>query len=403
MASTSPPFSRPPTPFNTAGPSKTAATATQEWNAGSVIALGTGLSIVGATLEASFPTAEWNAGSVTAVGAGLAINSDTLNVTFTEEWTAGSVTALGSGLAINSDTLDVTFPAQEWTAGSVTALGTGLAINSDTLDVTFPASEWAAGTVTALGAGLGIASDILNVVLSGYIGGLNLTVATTSTLTAALGSAMASNNAAMMTLASGLTKSTSGAWVAGNNQDGMGAGLTIANNTWYHVFLIVNGSNTDIYFDTSVTAANAPAGTSLTRRIGSFLTNGSAQIISFFQNGNRFDWAVPINNVVGTVGSAAGQTATATVPSGVIVEAIMTGNLGDPSGNGLLYVSSLAQTDEAPATAFLTAEAAPLGTTISWAARIITNASQQLRYRVSSTTASLILNTNGWIDRRGSE
>ena len=124
------------------------------------------------------------------------------------------------------------------------------------------------------------------------VSGLGLTVASTTTMTVAAGQAMSSDGTTMMFLASAMTKSTAGTWVAGNNQNGMGTGLTIANTTWYYVFEILNAGAIDIYFDTSVTAANAPAGTTKSRRIGSFLTNGSAQIVSFIQNGNRFDWAV---------------------------------------------------------------------------------------------------------------
>ena len=86
------------------------------------------------------------------------------------------------------------------------------------------------------------------------------------------------------------TKSTAGSWVAGSGNNGMGTGLTIAANTWYHVFAIIKSSAYDVYFDTSPSAANAPASTTAFRYIGSFLTTGGSNITTFKQTNQEFAW-----------------------------------------------------------------------------------------------------------------
>lgn len=117
-----------------------------------------------------------------------------------------------------------------------------------------------------------------------------------------------STNATLITLGA-VTKSTAGAWAAGPGGNGMGQGLTVANATWYHVFAIINGGAADVYFDTSATAANRPAGTTAWRRIGSFLTNGSAQIVAFHQYGDEFYWDVPRNDLSATALSTSARVA----------------------------------------------------------------------------------------------
>lgn len=123
-----------------------ASPAPQEWNAGTVNALGTGVTINSGTLTV---TQEWLAGNVGTVGAGLALNSGTL----TGDWQTTVVNALGAGVTINSGTLNVT---QEWLAGTVNVLGTGLAINSGTLN-----PQWQAGAVTTIGTGITLTSGTL--------------------------------------------------------------------------------------------------------------------------------------------------------------------------------------------------------------------------------------------------
>ena len=164
-------------------------------------------------------------------------------------------------------------------------------------------------------------------VVRSYLAGLTLSNDGTSpntVLDIAAGVAADSTNAVMMTLGA-FTKSTAGAWASGSGSNGMGNGLTIAANTWYDVILANNGGTPDVYFDTSVAGANRPSGISDTkvRRIGSFLTNSSSNIIAFSQKGDRFVWATPVLDLNTSAPPVTNTLVTLTVPQGVVVYAVI--------------------------------------------------------------------------------
>ena len=237
----------------------------------------------------------------------------------------------------------------------------------------------------------------------GYIDGCTITVASTTTFTVAAGQTTSSDNTTVMNLASALTKSSAGTWVAGNNQNGLDTG-TIANSTWYHAFLIFNPTTlvTDVLFSTSPSSPSLPSGFTKFRRVGSLLTDASAHFITFIQNGDRFDWAVPVTNVSGLIGVTTAQTYTLTTPTGVVTEAILSGNYTDNTTSAsIIYLSSLGQTDVAASASAFTTQGVTTGIATYSGLRIETNTSSQIRARTSSTTSSVLIDTNGWIDRRG--
>jgi len=189
----------------------------------------------------------------------------------------------------------------------------------------------------------------------------------------------------------------------------MGTGLTIANGTWYHVFVIINSSAADVYFDTSATAANAPVGTTAFRRIGSFKTDGSAHILAFTQFGNDFWWSTPVLDVADTNPGSSMQTKTlASVPTGVAVTAWLNIQPSFASTTVNLYVHPVATADLASSYT-----AAPLGTmgqgagaaqTPGAQTRILTNTSAQIAYRTSGGTGGsdvIRMATVAWTDLRG--
>lgn len=218
----------------------------------------------------------------------------------------------------------------------------------------------------------------------------------------AAGTCADSANAVTVTLGA-FTKSVAGSWAAGSGGNGMGTGLTATAATWYHVFAIIVSGSADVYFDTSVTAANKPASTTAFRRIGSIDLDGSVHIVPFGQNGDRFDRGTPLQEYNGTPGvtTAVSLTLNAT-PPGVPVQALLSGGILDSAANGYMYLSSLAQADVAASGAAQSVtNGASAGGAASLSATVLTNASQQIRRRVSAATTTANIITNGYIDTRG--
>jgi hypothetical protein len=233
-----------------------------------------------------------------------------------------------------------------------------------------------------------------------YLAGLTLSNDGTSpngVLDIAAGMAADSSNATYIALSSALAKATQGAWAAGNNSNGMGNGLTVAANTWYHVFAIVNGGSADVYFDTSPTAANAPSGTTAFRRIGSFKTDGSAHILAFTQNGDEFLWNAAVVDYNAVTFTTSAVLKTLSVPTGVKVNA--TGILQSmaASDNNVMLVSP----DAAPTTYTALVTNISSSQLNSAYFNVRTNISGQVNGWCNTGTNTVYISTTGWIDRRG--
>jgi hypothetical protein len=240
--------------------------------------------------------------------------------------------------------------------------------------------------------------------LRGYLGGLTLSNDLASPLTVldiSAGSASNSTAVAVMTLPAAISKSLS-AFVAGSGNGGMGATLTTAPDTWYHVYLATIAGSTDVFFDTSFPPIHAPAGTTAHRRIGSFKLDGGANILPFSQNGDRFDWSAPILEFSGTIGTIAAVLVTlAGVPPGVSVQALFTGTGLDTAVQSSLYLSSFLQADLAPLTGVALSVICPFGSTNSFWATVATNSNAQMRRRSNSLTQVISVMCTGWVDARG--
>jgi hypothetical protein len=212
-------------------------------------------------------------------------------------------------------------------------------------------------------------------------------------------------------LSSALVKQIDANWALGTNQGGFPSGLSLSADTWYHVFVIYNPTSdiTDAGFDTSLTATNLLSdamGYTKYRRIGSILTDGSSDIIQFFQRGNLFLWKTPILdlsllNIITTTAS----THTLSVPIGINVNAIFNILQEDTTTNIITYISSLNTNDLAPSLTI-----SPLATISSIKNQpmaqkitVLTNTSAQIRIRASATIDEFYLATLGWEDNRGKE
>lgn len=275
------------------------------------------------------------------------------------------------------------------------------------------------GTVTSITMGNGLSSTQSPLTTSGtmsvdasffpnFIGGLGLSndsVTPNTILDIASGVATDSTNAVFMKIGA-FTKSTAGAWASGTGQNGMGNGLTIAANTWYHVILANNSGTPDIYFDTSVSGANRPTGISDTkvRRIGSFKTDASAHILPFSQVGDVFVWGSPVFETGGviTVGTTR-VTQTVTVPTGVFVRWKAYALYQDTSSAANIWIGPLTVTDFAPSISNTTAATNVTASAVlsGPALEVMTNTSAQIAMRSDQASAGVRLFTQGWIDTRG--
>jgi hypothetical protein len=246
----------------------------------------------------------------------------------------------------------------------------------------------------------------INRMMRGYIAGLTMSTAGASaTMTIAVGEAADSVNAALMSLAASINKTTS-AWAVGSGNGGLDTGV-IANNTGYHFYLIrrTDTGVIDVIFSTSAASPTLPANYTQYRRIGWGKTNGSGQWTKFVQVGNHFQWDNPVLDIDAVIG-ATGANSTVSVPSGVkvILKCNIYGIDGTAGAPGV-YISDPDIADMAPS---LTA--APLvqmtsngSTSQSNAnyAECFTNTSAQIRRRARNSTATIRLATLGWVDFRG--
>jgi hypothetical protein len=237
----------------------------------------------------------------------------------------------------------------------------------------------------------------------GFLSGLSLSNdvgVANAVIDIAAGSCADSTNTVKITLGT-FTKNISGAWAAGTGANGMGTGLTATLSTWYHVYAATIGGLPDVFFDTASPPTHAPAGTTASRRIGSFKINAAGNITPFVQNGDRFDWSVPVLEYNGTPGVTTALTLSlAGVPTGIAVQALLFGSLLNTIATIIYYVSSLAQADVAASGSASTA-VGPVNTFSSFAVSVETNASGQIRHRTNGGATAITVTTNGWIDTRG--
>ncbi len=264
----------------------------------------------------------------------------------------------------------------------------------------------ATGSNTITLASSGGSGTVVRGQIAGYVLANDATTPA-SVLDIASGQCADSTAATYITTTATFYGSTGGAWVAGAGTsaapvDKMGAGLTVAASTWYHVFAIINAGVADVYFDTSPTAANAPTGTTAFRRIGAVLTNASSQITAFTQQntgaGAFIWWAAQVEQTL-SVTATSRLLATLPVPTGVAVRPLARVTLA--SGTYLL-ITSPAETDVAPSGTATTSPA--YDEYSSQVAELhgdyITNTAAQIGFRTVAAVAAP-LNTRGWIDDRG--
>ena len=244
------------------------------------------------------------------------------------------------------------------------------------------------------------------IALTNALSGLTLSTAGSSaTYGIAIGAAADSTNVSLMYLPSAYTKTTS-AWAVGTAAGSLDTGA-IANSTWYHVWLIqrVDTGVVDVLISLSASAPTMPTNYTLKRRIGSMLTDGSAQWVRFFQDGDEFRWETPINDISprDISGGGAATITSTRVPTGVRVRALCSGNYQDSSG---LSTLNLYATDEIYTAASVQAVAStPGGTAVYFNRYVLTNTSAQFTIKAQAAGSFLYvyMGVLSYIDRRGKD
>lgn len=266
------------------------------------------------------------------------------------------------------------------------------------------------GTLTA-GPGMAVSNASGSITLSpiprSYLSGYTMSTAGSSTtMTIAAGQATDATNVAAIVMGSSIAKTT-GSWTVGSTNGCLDTG-SIANATWYHFFAILRPDTgvVDVLCSTSVNSPTMPANYTRARRIGSGLTNGSAQWVLFSQVGDEFLWSAAVLNVDSTNPGTSAISSTLSVPTGINVRAIVNQTLTTGAGGAsACLLSPLDQADAAASTSALPLANiyAPASGIAANRLEVRTNTSGQIRRRCSFSDGSVIhrIAALGWIDTRG--
>lgn len=266
-----------------------------------------------------------------------------------------------------------------------------------------------AGIVPSGNADTALLSEYLNglktILRSNSINGLMISNAADADhdITVAIGNAMDSDNDFLLNLSATITKQIDAVWAAGDNAGGLFSG-SVAIDTWYHLFLIRKDSDgsIDAGFDTSVIAANIPAGYTAFRRIGSVLTDGSANILPFIQMGNRFSWVDIQSDYSASPSSGSRDTVTLSTPLGVKTIAILGASAAaNSAGNDFMLMTDLDMTDVAAGSNSFSCISSSSGIKGATRVDIVTNTSSQIGIRANEAAVPSIIITFGWLDDRG--
>lgn len=196
----------------------------------------------------------------------------------------------------------------------------------------------------------------------------------------------------------------------GGYPSGMAA---LAADTWYHVLYITDGINATCGFDLSISGANLIAdhsgsggadlsGYTSYRRLGSVLTDATADILKFYQYGDRFMFDVHIKDVALTDPGTSEVVHTLSLPTGIKFCALVVIKSSHSSTSQLLY--SGGDTDLSGRTVDNSDHHQHVGANAgvnSHFAELLTNTSAQIKTKQTVASADLDIWLEGWIDLRG--
>lgn len=195
-----------------------------------------------------------------------------------------------------------------------------------------------------------------------YISGLTYANNATDSIDISAGCAVDSTNAALMTLASTLTKNVTATWAVGSVQGGLDTGAV--GNSDYYIWLIqrTDTNVVDALFSLSSTAPTMPTNYSLKRLIGWFKRVGGSNVAfhtyEIEGGGLELAWDVPTLdiNLANTL-TTTRRTDAVKVPLNISTIAHLNVCIGDASALATAWIYCPDQTDAAPSVT-----AAPLAT-----------------------------------------
>lgn len=247
----------------------------------------------------------------------------------------------------------------------------------------------------------------------GYIDGCILSQAADADhdLTIAAGAARSDDNTKNLVLASAITKRFDATWAVGSTNGGMQSGSSLPTSSWVEVYLIkrLDTGVVDVIGVPLADTLSLPANYDLSRRIGSFLTDSSANFRPFTHHGDQVWFTTPVHDVNENVSTTAESKTLSAPPNSWAVINFHVNNGEEAAG---IYISPTFVTDQAPSST-----ASPLSSLWdehSLSANLVdqvdaagtmtirVNSSSQARLRcMNSTNVDLV--TLGYIDPRGKD
>lgn len=301
--------------------------------------------------------------------------------------------------------------------------GLSFALSASLADATVTAAWQAIINQSTVNAGLqsaGFPAGGVSGAFSGHLYGLTLSNGSDATndINIAAGSCIDSTNAYLMTCGA-MTKQLDANWATGTNQGMRYSGAAIANTT-YGIWAAATADGVEDFYAypnsggpsaaTVLAALNAETGGSAfayVRRIG-FILRESGAIVAFVQSGDNFVRTDSVADIAANNPGTSAVSATLKVPIGEAVDAVIIATIYDasPAAATNAIVTALTQTDFYPSSVwscFTPAAGAgvPAGDSVSLSVR--TNASAQVRYRLSASNGDITfyISTHGWRDTRG--
>ena len=270
------------------------------------------------------------------------------------------------------------------------------------------AVDAAAARIAMGAAASGANSDITSLaILPGYLFGCTLSTAGGST-TMSISAGRATDSTGVQSMALTAIAKTTSTWAVGTAQGGLDTG-SIANNTTYHFYMIRRPDTgvVDVVFSTNATSPTLPTNYTQYRRIASWNTNGSAQWVKVVQRGDLFLLDVPTLDINSTAPGSTAQAGTlASVPSGIVVDAMLNIGILESGGSDLAYVSPFTVSDMAPSLSAPPGVSVKSHVSTAWGwspITVTTDTNQQVRFRLATGSATSLFRgvTLGWIDTRG--